>query len=220
MSFFSDLSFEAGVAARSLRDFFAGGAVRLGVTGLSRAGKTVFVTAMIQNLLAATRLPVLAASAEGRIARARLNPQPDDAVPRFPYEEHLAALSGANRHWPQSTRRISELRLTIEFERASNWGSRPAELNIDIVDYPGEWLLDLPLLEKSFGEWSRETVAQAQVKARAPLAAEWSAALAEFDPNAPADEDRAISSPHCTPPICGGRVKMSMRCRRCRRAAF
>ena len=146
---------------------------------------------MIQNLIAATRLPVFAASAEGRIARARLNPQPDDAVPRFPYEEHLAALSGANRHWPQSTRRISELRLTIEFERASNWGSRPAELNIDIVDYPGEWLLDLPLLEKSFGEWSRETVAQAEAKARAPLAAEWSAALAEFDADAPADEDTA-----------------------------
>ena len=27
-------------------------------------------------------------------------------------------------------------------------------LNLDIVDYPGEWLLDLPLLGKTFAEWS------------------------------------------------------------------
>ena len=121
MSFFSDIAFEAGVVARSLMDFLQGGGLRLGVTGLSKAGKTVFITALINNLIAGTRMPVLAASAEGRILRARLEPQPDDAVPRFPYEEHLAALSGPDRHWPQSTRRISQLRLTIEFERASGW---------------------------------------------------------------------------------------------------
>jgi predicted YcjX-like family ATPase len=27
-------------------------------------------------------------------------------------------------------------------------------LTLDIVDYPGEWLLDLPLLNKSFEQWS------------------------------------------------------------------
>ncbi len=191
VSFSFDLGFEAGVAARSLLDYLQGGALRLGVTGLSRAGKTVFVTALIQNLVAGARLPVLAASAEGRIARARLDPQPDDAVPRFAYEEHLAALSGPGRHWPQSTRRISQLRLTIEFERASRWGGRPAELVIDIVDYPGEWLLDLPLLEKSFGQWSRETLQASRTTSRAPLSAEFNAALAEFDASDPADEDAA-----------------------------
>ena len=107
LSGFSDLLFEAGLIARSIGDYFSGGALRLGVTGLSRAGKTVFLTALINNLLAGARLPVLAASAEGRIVRARLEPQPDDAVPRFDYEEHLASLSGPDRNWPQSTRRIA-----------------------------------------------------------------------------------------------------------------
>ena len=96
MSFFSDLLFEAGLVARSLGDFFAGGGMRLGVTGLSRSGKTVFLTALVSNLIANARLPVLAASAEGRITRARLEPQPDDAVPRFAYEDHLASLSGVD----------------------------------------------------------------------------------------------------------------------------
>src|SRR6202020_951804 len=95
--------FEAELVARSIGDYFSGAPLRLGVTGLSRSGKTVFLTALVNNLVAAARLPVLAASAEGRIIRARLEPQPDDAVPRFAYEEHLKSLSGQDRHWPEST---------------------------------------------------------------------------------------------------------------------
>ena len=60
-------------------------------------------------------------AAEGRLISGRLEPQPDDAAPRFPYEEHLAALSGPSRHWPQSTRRISQLRLSLEFASARGW---------------------------------------------------------------------------------------------------
>ena len=164
---FSDFLFEAGLVARSIGDYFSGGALRLGMTGLSRAGKTVFLTALINNLIAGARLPVLAACAEGRITRAYLEPQPDDAVPRFAYEEHLKSLSGPDRSWPQSTRRIAQLRLTIEFESAVAWGARRSSLTVDIVDYPGEWLLDLPLLDKSYSTWSRETLAASQTPALA-----------------------------------------------------
>jgi predicted YcjX-like family ATPase len=191
LSGFSGFLFEAGLVARSIGDYFSGAPLRLGVTGLSRAGKTVFLTALINNLTAGARLPVLAASAEGRIVRARLEPQPDDAVPRFEYEEHLASLSGPDRRWPQSTRRIAELRLTIEFERAGTWGARRSSLTLDLVDYPGEWLLDLPLLDKSYATWSRETLAASETPARAPLAEKWRAALIGLDPDAHADEDTA-----------------------------
>jgi hypothetical protein len=191
LSFFSDLLFEAGLVARSLGDFFAGGGLRLGVTGLSRSGKTVFLTALVNNLIANVRLPVLAASAEGRIVRARLEPQPDDAVPRFAYEDHLASLSGAERSWPQSTRRISQLRLTIEFESAASWSGGSSSLALDLVDYPGEWLLDLPLLDKSYADWARETLAASETPARTALSASWRAALAGLDPHAEANEDQA-----------------------------
>jgi predicted YcjX-like family ATPase len=191
LSIFTDLVFEAGLVARSLGDYFSGGRLRLGVTGLSRSGKTVFLTALVNNLIAGTRLPVLAASAEGRIARARLEPQPDDAVPRFAYEEHLASLSGPDRRWPQSTRRISQLRLTIEFESAAGWSSKESSLMIDLVDYPGEWLLDLPLIDKSYAEWARETLSASETPARAPLSADWRAALKGLDARAEANEDAA-----------------------------
>ena len=184
MSIFTDLVFEAGLVARSLGDYFSGGRLRLGVTGLSRSGKTVFLTALVNNLIAGARLPVLAASAEGRITRARLEPQPDDAVPRFAYEEHLASLTGPDRRWPQSTRRISQLRLTIEFESASAWSSKASSLTIDLVDYPGEWLLDLPLLDKTYATWARETLIASETSARAPLSAGWRAALTGLDAHA------------------------------------
>ena len=52
--------------------------LRLGVTGLSRAGKTVFITSLVHNLIQAGRLPMFDAHSSGRIARAYLQPQPDD----------------------------------------------------------------------------------------------------------------------------------------------
>jgi len=191
MSFFENFAFEAGVMARSLGDYMRGPTLRLGVTGLARSGKTVFVTSLVNNLLARGRLPVFAAAAEGRIARAQLDPQPDDAVPRFPYEEHLAALAGPGRQWPHSTRRISELRLRIEFARAAGWSPGPARLDLDIVDYPGEWLLDLTLLDKSYARWSNETIAACRAPARAPLAGAWLAHLDGLDPQSRFDEDVA-----------------------------
>jgi predicted YcjX-like family ATPase len=163
--------------------------LRLGVTGLSRAGKTVFITALVHNLVHGGRLPLFEAMRSGRIARASLAHQPDDAVPRFQYEDHVAALV-ENRVWPESTRAISELRLIVEYESASAWGrmfSR-GRLALDIVDYPGEWLLDLPLLAKDFSTFSHEAVELARLPVRADLAAEWLALAEATDPDAPADE--------------------------------
>ena len=98
--------------------------MRLGVTGLARSGKTVFITALVRNLVAGGRLPYFAAMAEGRIARAYLEPQPDDRVPRFAYEEHLAELAADPPQWPESTRRISQLRVTIEYSAGHGAAAR------------------------------------------------------------------------------------------------
>lgn len=163
--------------------------LRLGVTGLSRAGKTVFISAFVHNLIHGGRLPMFEAQKTGRLARAFLEHQPDDAVPRFQYEDHVAALLNA-RTWPDSTRAISELRLTIEFESASAWGRMLSRgrISIDIVDYPGEWLLDLPLLGKDFAAFSADSFQLAALPVRADLSAEWLALAGTIDPDADADE--------------------------------
>src|ERR1700750_3412213 len=110
---FRDIVEEARLSARALLDYGEGffyPTGRLGVTGLSRAGKTVFITALVHGLTRGGRFPVFEAYASGRIARAYLAPQPDDAVPRFAYENPLGVLI-AGRRWPNSTVDISELRL-------------------------------------------------------------------------------------------------------------
>lgn len=163
--------------------------LRLGVTGLSRAGKTVFITALVHNLIHGGRLPLFEAQKNGRIACAYMEHQPDDTVPRFLYEDHVAALL-ERREWPESTRAISELRLTIEYESASGWGrlfSR-GRLALDIVDYPGEWLLDLPLLGKDFAQFSGEAYDLSLLPVRADLSAGWRTLAGSVDPDAPADE--------------------------------
>ncbi|SHN79036.1 YcjX family protein [Bradyrhizobium erythrophlei] len=190
---FSDMVEEARISARALMDFSEGlfnPTLRLGITGLSRAGKTVFITALIHGLTRGGRFPVFEPLATGRIARARLEPQPDDAVPRFDYERHVHTLID-QRAWPNSTVDISELRLVIDYQR-QNGAERT--LTLDIVDYPGEWLLDLPLLNKSYEQWSRESLALSRGGARAPLASAWHAYLSGLKAEAPADEQAALAS--------------------------
>ncbi len=183
---------EAKIALDTLADRATGilsPSLRLGVTGLSRAGKTVFITALVHNMLHGGRLPMFEAYKSGRISRALLEPQPDDAVPRFQYEEHLSALID-ERIWPDSTRAISQLRLTIEYESASAWGRwlSPGKLSVDIVDYPGEWLLDLPLLGKSYAEFSADSFALAHEPTHKDLAQQWISEAALVDPSEKADE--------------------------------
>jgi uncharacterized protein len=176
----SEIVEQARLSARALLDYgehLFNPTIRLGVTGLSRAGKTVFITALIHGLTRGGRFPVFEALATGRIARARLEPQPDDGVPRFAYENHLRSLI-EERRWPNSTVDISELRLVIDYQR-QNGADRT--LTVDIVDYPGEWLLDLPLLTKSYAQWAAESLNLSREHLRAHLAQEWHAHLATLD---------------------------------------
>src|SRR2546423_14224 len=66
--------------------------VRLAVTGLSRAGKTVFITSLIHNLMSAAgsrgrarRMPLLRAASDGRLLSASLPACGARAVVPFPY---------------------------------------------------------------------------------------------------------------------------------------
>ena len=170
--------------------------LRLGVTGLSRSGKTVFITALVNALLKGARLPMFEAYARGRITRCYLEPQPDDDLPRFAYEENLGILTAKERHWPEGTRRISQLRLTIEYEPqgliARNLHG--GKLHLDIIDYPGEWLLDLPLMHQTWQQWSEATLAAGRKEPRLSHAQEWLVHLATLNANAPADEMAAVES--------------------------
>lgn len=187
-----DILHQAGQMWRGAGEMFEG-TLRLGITGLSGAGKTVFITAFVASLLNRSRMRLLAAEAENRVLAAMLRPQPDPDVPRFAFEQHLAALTGAEPHWPESTRQISQLRLSLKVAPGGLFSglAGPRTLHLDLVDYPGEWLLDLPLMEQSYAQWSDAALAAAETPARAAHAGPWRAVLDATDPAAAHDEAAA-----------------------------
>ncbi|MGJ8602670.1 MAG: YcjX family protein [Marivita sp.] len=166
--------------------------IRIGVTGLARSGKTVFITSLVANLMDRGRMPGLLAQSEGRILSAFLQPQPDDTLPRFDYETHLGALTARDPHWPDSTRTISELRLSLKVRPSGLLSGLqgPRTIHLDIVDYPGEWLLDLGLLEKTYAQWSEETLKRIENR---DTAQDYLAQARAEDATAPLEEPRAQS---------------------------
>ena len=183
----SALSDRVGGAAGAVTGLFADPVVRLGVTGLSRAGKTVFITSLVANLLHPGRMSQLRSAATVQFQSTFLQPQPDDTVARFEYERSLDALLAAILIWPDGAKTISLLRLSFRLVPSDMLSalSRPRMLHLDIVDYPGEWLLDL-----SYEQWAAAALASAEKRQEA-----WAfyALLSGVDSSAPFDDVTASS---------------------------
>lgn len=171
--------------------------LRLAVTGLSRSGKTAFITSFVNQLLmvnSGARLPMFSAVRDGRLLGAKRVPQRHLGISRFAYDEGVAALYGTPPAWPAPTRGVSEMRLALRYRsRDALWRhiKDTGTLYLEIVDYPGEWLLDLPMLEQDYLSWSRQMNGLLQGE-RAEWAAPWLTKCAALDPLAPADE-RALA---------------------------
>src|SRR5690606_39076278 len=58
-------------------------------------------------------------------------------------------------------------------------------VHLDIVDYPGEWLLDLTLMDKTFADWSATTLETMQKR---PVAAPYLARASSADASGPWQE--------------------------------
>ncbi|WP_116473509.1 YcjX family GTP-binding protein [Zobellella maritima] len=170
--------------------------LRLAVTGLSRSGKTAFITSLVNQLEHAgldARLPHWEPAAEGRLLGIKRVPQRHHHIPAFGYEAALSQLSAAPPRWPEPTKGISEITLAIKYRPRSRFKRQlndSATLYLEIVDYPGEWLLDLPLLSQSYAQWSRQQQALVNETALGGLAEEWRRLGADIAPDSPADDTR------------------------------
>lgn len=170
--------------------------LRLAVTGLSRSGKTAFITSLVDQLLYISKeknphLHLFAPARNGQILSVKRVEQGDLTIPRFEYDKNRQCLEQQPPQWPNSTTGISEIRLAIRYQRQHSLLRHLKEtstLYLDIFDYPGEWLLDLPLLSLSFKAWSQTQQAVHQDK-RAELAQTWLQAVKKVDLFAKADEN-------------------------------
>jgi predicted YcjX-like family ATPase len=160
--------------------------LRVAVTGLSHAGKTVFMTALLHNLRLAARLgegqvghlPFFEPVAKGALDDVTLAPLGD--LPPFPFEANwrriVAPSAGAAPDFPPSTTGVSGFGAALRYRPQGFWGrylAHTTTVTIEMVDYPGEWLLDLPLLEMSYADWSASALRLAESGSRAGIGGDW-----------------------------------------------
>ena len=163
--------------------------LRIAVTGLRRSGKTVFITSLVHHLLDGHGLPFLNAVHDGRYLGARMIGE-DRANAYIDRPSHGERSENPAR-WPQVNKRLSTLRLIVAYRSTSMLlkALQPLQhLTVDIIDYPGEWLLDLPLMGQDFATFSASALALAETPPRAELAKPWRQRLAAADPAAQADD--------------------------------
>ncbi len=167
--------------------------IKIAVTGLSRSGKTVFLTSLINQLIANDKLPYLNEKL-GRPFVARLLP-PDSVYVRFDYYSKIKAFRLKEPKWPKATKSVSKTTLQLEFKSEYAFLENQI-INLELIDYPGEWLLDLSMLEYDFGQWSEYMLSLAQDDKRYEHAKEWIDFMLACDLYGPNDDEHLEEQLH------------------------
>ena len=169
--------------------------INLAVTGLSRSGKTAFITSLVNQLITegnGSKLSFFDPVHNGNFIAAKRVPQKNLSIPRFDYDKAIISLTNEPPSWPEPTHGISELRLAIRYQPQKSllkYAADMATLTLDITDYPGEWLLDLPMLKQTYEQWSEQTQTLLTASPRDKFSQDFLAKVAAIDPFAAADEE-------------------------------
>ena len=161
----------------------------IGITGLSGAGKSTLITSLIYQLSHPDRaqLPGFAPALNGRLIGAEIHPAIDTGLPLFEYQECLDALTANPPRWPESTRDLSALELHLHLQGRRLGRNYRQTLILEFRDYPGEWLMDLPLLRMDFATWCKHQRDLLDGESRRALAPELLARLQQLDPEGTAN---------------------------------
>ncbi|MBD1583914.1 YcjX family protein [Pseudoalteromonas sp. S16_S37] len=168
--------------------------IKLAVTGFSGSGKTAFITALVKHLTSqATKqnLPFFDVVREGRLIAAKQVPQRALDIPTFDYQSASSCLLADEPTWPPSTQRINTLTLALKFHCESGLRAHLSPIStvyLELIDYPGEWLADLPMLSQDYQTWSKATLELLQRDAYKGYSEAFLSLLDTFDSNAKVDE--------------------------------
>lgn len=151
---------------------------RIGITGLSQAGKSTLITSLINHLENIRRGSLASHANLGLLVHGHWLRGGEHS---FDYDAGLHALTNQPARWPASTMDWSIARIEISVDRP--WYSlKPRKRIIELFDYPGEWLLDLMLLEWDYRQFCRSLWAWAAQEPRHAVGASLIAELAAIDP--------------------------------------
>ena len=167
--------------------------VCLGITGLSQSGKSTFVTSLIDQLInyKTSALSGFSPVLEKRLMGVKILPLKHKKITNFPYEVSIAGLKQPQPNWPSSTTDISGCILELKLQKAvtplNPFSKENFSLFIELRDYPGEWLLDLPLRNMDYARWCAQCSAQFNREPRKQILGDLLLDLQNIDPMDPVD---------------------------------
>jgi len=150
--------------------------IKLGVTGFARSGKSVFIGSLAQALLTADSwenrrgqgpLSQFTPFELGHFKCASIRDDIHTDLPQFPFRKVRDSLINKEADWPLPTDGISHLVLDLDYHDKGRFWDSEESIQIELIDYPGEWLADLPMLDQSYDAWSDDMLSRAKKSQRA-----------------------------------------------------
>lgn len=158
---------------------------RFTITGLSRSGKTMLFTSLITAFKHRGEgkfycLPLLRYLPEKLVESVRVEPL--EGFNMFPLEEHLESLERGE--WPRATEAVFGVKVIIRLKQKHKFKKHLfpyTDVVLELIDYPGEWITDLPMIDKTFAQWSDSCLAQQMSPPQEHYVSEWHQTLQDFN---------------------------------------
>lgn len=127
--------------------------IKIAITGLSRSGKSVFITSFIDQLLNSHELFLHVKSSKKYNSALQA---PKISMKRFDYY-HFSKQIKKEHIWCDSTDSVSKALLKINSRSSLPFFGNDG-FHVEIIDYPGEWILDLGMLLHTYTSWSNDVI--------------------------------------------------------------
>lgn len=158
----------------------------IGVSGFSGSGKSTFITSLIHHLRYSneSQLHGFLPARDQKILDVKLLPLPDCEL--FDYQKAIQSLASEPPQWPQPTATLSGCIIQISYKSKASLSNKvfgnTRILNVEIRDYPGEWLVDLPLIDEDYWSWCQDQNELSQQPARKQLMGDLLQQLQDINP--------------------------------------
>ena len=175
----------ASLTGDKLADVFSKETHRFTITGLSRSGKSMLFTSLITMLKSRSEegyacLPLLRYLPPSQVLDMQVLPL--EGYKAFPHIDNLAALEAGC--WPDATEEAYGFKLVVRLKQTSSLKRHVlphTDVVFEFIDYPGEWITDIPMLGKTYAHWSDSAWAQLSSGPQQYFAASWKAFVNGFD---------------------------------------
>ena len=158
---------------------------RFTITGLSRSGKSMLFTSLITMLKSRSEegyacLPLLRYLPPSQVLDMRI--EPIEGYKPFPHLQNITDLE--NGQWPKATEEAFGFKLVVRLKETASLKRHVlphSDVVFEFIDYPGEWVTDIPMLSKTYAHWSDSAWAQLSSGPQQYFASQWKAFVNQFD---------------------------------------